>query len=58
MRKKYKINGDDYNIIINPIKMTKTFILTYIEFSLYEQTLRNYYNLSSTEIITVLQIEI
>jgi hypothetical protein len=58
VRKKYKINGDDYNIIINPIKMTNTFILTYIEFSLYEHILRNHYNLSSTEIITVLQIEI
>ena len=55
---KYKINGDDYNIIISPIKMTNTFKSTYIEFSLCEHILRKHYNLSSTEILTVLQIEI
>ena len=56
--KKYKINGDDYNIIISPIKMANTFKSTYIEFSLCEHILRKQYNLSSTEILTVLQIEI
>ena len=55
---KYKINGDDYNIIISPTKMTNTFKSTYIEFSLCEHILRKHYNLSSTEILTVLQIEI
>ena len=55
---KYKINGDDYNIIISPIKMTNSFKSTYIEFSLCEHILRKHYNLSSTEILTVLQIEI
>jgi len=48
---KYKINGDDYNIIISPIKMTNAFKSTYIEFSLCEHILRKHYNLSSTEII-------
>ena len=56
--KKYKIDGDDYNIIISPIKMTNTFKSTYIEFSLCEHILRKHYNISSSEILTVLQIEI
>ena len=55
---KYKINGDDFNIIISPIKMTNTFKSTYIEFSLCEHILRKHYNLSSTDILTILQIEI
>ena len=56
--KKYKIDGDDYNIIISPIKMTNTFKSTYIEFSLCEHILRKHYNISSSEVLTVLQIEI
>ena len=56
--KKYKINNDEYNIIISPINFANTFQSTYIKFSLCEHTLRKHYNLSSTEILTVLQIEI
>ena len=39
---KYKINGDDYNILISPIMMTNSFKSTYIEFTLCEHILRKH----------------
>ena len=56
--KKYIINGDDYNMTISPINVIDTFQSTYVELSICEQILRKQYNLSSNEILTILQIEI
>jgi hypothetical protein len=43
---------------ISPINVIDTFQSTYVELSICEQILRKQYNLSSDEIITILQIEI
>ena len=56
--KKYIINGDDYNMTISPINVIDTFQSTYVELSICEQILRKQYNLSSDEVLTILQIEI
>ena len=56
--KKYIINGDEYNMTISPINVIDTFQSTYVELSICEQILRKQYNLSSDEILTILQIEI
>ena len=56
--KKYIINGDDYNMTISPNNVIYTFQSTYVELSICEQILRKQYNLSSDEILTILQIEI
>ena len=54
--KKYEINGDDYNVTITPIN--DTFKSSYVDLTICEQILRKEYNISSNEILTILQIEI
>ena len=54
--KKYEINGDDYNVTITPIN--DTFKSTYVDLTICEQILRKEYNISSNDILTILQIEI
>ena len=56
--KKYEIKGDDYNMLISPVNVIDTFKSSYVELSICEQILRKQYNLSSDEILTILQIEI
>jgi hypothetical protein len=56
--KKYEINGKDYNLSIAPINDLNTFKSTYVDLTLCEQILRNKSNISSDEILTILQIEI
>ena len=56
--KKYIINGDDYNLTITPIKDLSTIKATYVDFTLCEQLLRKECNISSDEILTILQIEL
>ena len=55
--KKYEINGTDVNIYISPIN--SIFFKNSIQekMAYCEQTLKKYYNLSSLEIITFMQIE-
>ena len=55
--KRYEINGKDYNILISPVEDIDTFQSTHIEFSICEQILRKEYNISSDEILTILQID-
>ena len=55
---KYEINGKDYNISITPINDLNTFKSTYVDFTVCEKILRNKLNISSEEILTILQIEI
>ena len=56
--KKYKLDGDNYNITITPINDISIFNSSYIELMECENILRNKYDLSSKEILTILQIEI
>ena len=55
--KNYKMFGNDYTMIIKP---TTTFIpnSTYVDFLSCENILRSHYNISSSRIITFLQLEI
>ena len=55
--KKYEINGNNYNLTITPIN-NQEFKSTSVDFSLCEEILRKEYNLSSDEMLTILQIEI
>ena len=54
----YKISGSDYNISIYPINDNRDSNLTYIDLGECETILRGKYNLSSEEIISIMQIEI
>ena len=55
----YEIFGDDYNVKISPINNNNyKNISTYIDFLYCENKLRDYYNISKNDILTVLQIEI
>ena len=56
--KKYKLYGEDYEIIISPINDANSLNSAYIDFLECENILRKKHNLSSTEILTILQIEI
>ena len=56
--KKYEINGEDYDLKITPINNQESFNSTFVDFTLCEQILRKVYNISSDEILTILQIEI
>ena len=55
----YELYGNDYDIKISPIN-TKDYnnISTYIEFSICEDILRKYYDISPDETLSTLQIEI
>ena len=54
----YKLVENNYDIIISPINNYKNMNSTYIDFDECTDILRTKYNLSSEEIITILQIEI
>ena len=54
----YEINGDDYNVTITPINVSDTHNSTYVDLSVCEGILRKKYNISETEILTIMQIEI
>ena len=54
----YKINGDDYNVTITPINVRETHNSTYVDLSVCESILRKKLNISQTEILTIMQIEI
>ena len=54
----YKIAGTNYDIIISPLNSYKSMNSTYVDFEECSNILREKYNLSSKEIITILQIEI
>ena len=55
---KYKIKGDDYNITISPINNHDSFKSAYVDISICERILRKEYHINSSEILTILQIEI
>ena len=54
----YEIKGEDYTIIIRPINATHSANSTYINFKECEKLLRDVLNISSSRIITFLQMEI
>ena len=55
----YELFGNDYDAKISPLNVKDYKNLsTYIEFSICEDILRKYYNLSSNEILSIFQIEI
>ena len=54
----YKISGTDYNINIFPINDNRDSNSTFIDLGECETILRDKYNLSSEEIISIMQIEI
>ena len=59
IEKNYKIKGEDFTLLIYPI--TNSSLLnstTHIDFSQCEEILRNSKNLSSSDILTILQLEI
>ena len=55
--KKYEINGSDVNIYISPINSIFYKGSIQEKMTYCDQTLKKYYNLSSSEIITFMQIE-
>ena len=55
--KKYKIKGNDITIYIFPLNYTHLYSLNDLNFSQCENTIRKYYNLSSQDKITFLEIE-
>ena len=55
---KYRINGNDYEIIISPVNKIRSFNSTYVDLGECVDILREKYNLSSDEIISILQVEI
>ena len=55
--KKYEINGNDVNIYISPINSIFYKGSIQEKMTYCDQTLKKYYNLSSSEIITFMQIE-
>ena len=56
--KNYKIEGVDYDIIVSPINSYKNLNTTYIDLGECSDILRSKHNLSSEEVISILQIEI
>ena len=56
--KNYKIEGEDYDIVISPINTYKSMNITYVDLGECCNILRSKYNLSSEEVISILQIEI
>ena len=56
--KKYKIKGEDYEIIIKPSNSTMETNTTYINFKECEFILRTHYNISNSSFITLLQLEL
>ena len=56
--KNYEIKGEDYTLIIRPINAFHSAISTYINFKECEKLLRDALNISSSRIITFLQMEI
>ena len=58
IKKRYEINGDDYNITITSIDDIDDFKSTYADLSICEQILRKVNNISEDRILTILQIEI
>ena len=54
----YKMKGDDFTLIIKPTNTTNDPSSTHVDFSQCELILRNYYNISNTSIITLLQLEL
>ena len=56
--KTYKIKEEDYTIIIKPINSTAEPNSTYINFGECENILRNYYNISNSSFLTLLQLEL
>ena len=56
--KRYEINGIDYNFTITPINDLYKFSSTFVDLTICEKILRKEYNISSDEILTILQIEI
>ncbi len=57
-RETYEIKGDDYTLIIRPINASHLSNSTYINFKKCEDLLRYTLNISSSRIITFLQMEI
>jgi len=55
---KYRINGKDYEIIISPANKMKSFNSTYVDLGECVDILREKYNLSSDEVVSILQVEI
>ena len=56
--KTYEYEGDGYDLIITPTDSTFFENSTHIKFSQCEETLRKAYNISSSSILTLFQIEI
>ena len=56
--KNYKLEGEDYDIVISPINTYKSLNTTYVDLGECSDILRRKHNLSSEEIISILQIEI
>ena len=56
--KNYEIKGEDYSLIIRPINASYSSNSTHINFNECEKILRNTLNISSSRIITFLQMEI
>ena len=56
--KNYKIEGKDYDIIISPFNTYQSLNTTYVDLGECTNILRGKYNLSSEEVISILQIEI
>ena len=54
----YKIEEEELTIIIKPTNSTKEPNSTYIDISECESVLRNYYNISNSSFITLLQLEL
>ena len=54
----YEIKGDEFTIIIRPINESHLPNSTYINFTECEKKIRDYLNISSSRIITFLQMEI
>ena len=58
IRKNYEFIGEDYNVVIKPINSSYLESSTHINFTQCENTLRNILNISSSRILTFLQMEI
>ena len=58
INQKYKLYGEDFNLTISPINDINSFNSTYVELNECEEILRGQYELSSEEILIILQIEI
>ena len=56
--KNYKMQGDDFTMIIKPTNSSSIPSLTHVNFTSCENVLRSYYGIPSSKIITFLQLEI